>query len=376
MIAGCATPPAEPPTWQRIVVDTAFRAEGIAIADVDRDGDRDLLVGDSWYEAPQWRAHAIRAGGDYGDGSATYSRCFSCFADDVDRDGWIDQLVVGMPGEAAHWYRNPGTSSGGWTEHLVHRSVCNESPAYVDLFGDGRRVLICGDGECLVWCAPGDDPRAPWLVRAVSEPGTPAAVRFAHGLGVGDVDGDGRADVLTPHGWWRQPRVARSVSEPWPSHRERPCRDSAQLHALDFDADGLVDVAHSSPHGRGIGWSKQVRGADVTARRRFVLRPIADHVTQTHALACADIDGDGTRDLVTGKRWWAHGPDGDEDPAGTPWLLWIRVTTGREPTFEVHPIDDRSGVGTQFEVADIDGDGRPDVAVANKLGVHLFLQRR
>jgi hypothetical protein len=102
---------------------------------------------------------------------------------------------------------------------------------------------------------------------------------------------------------------------------------------------------------------------------------LSDTVTQTHALRVADLDGDGIQDIVTGKRFWAHGPDGDEDPGGTPVLVWLRI--GRGAPLPVTPgvIDTASGVGTCFDVADVDGDGRPDVAVANKKGVFLFLQR-
>src|SRR5204863_9331927 len=85
-----------PLAWKKIVVDKVFRSEGAAVADVNRDGKMDILIGDFWYEAPDWKMHPIRrtkeysesdrAKGYYGNGLASYSECMCCWADDVNGD--------------------------------------------------------------------------------------------------------------------------------------------------------------------------------------------------------------------------------------------------------------------------------------------------
>jgi hypothetical protein len=105
--------------------------------------------------------------------------------------------------------------------------------------------------------------------------------------------------------------------------------------------------------------------------------------SQLHAVEVADIDGDGLKDIVTGKRFWAHGPGGDPDPGGTPVLYWFKLVRKAddkaEPaarvSFVPHRIDDASGVGTQFAVGDVSGDGRADIVIGNKRGGFVFLQQ-
>src|SRR6516165_4028423 len=129
-------------TWKKTVIDKAFRSEGVAIADVNKDGKMDILVGDIWYEAPDWKVHEIRKVGDYGDGLASYSECMLCWADDINGDGWPDQIVIGFPGKVAYWYENPKGQEGHWKEHVIWPSACNETPQYVDLFKTGKKVLL------------------------------------------------------------------------------------------------------------------------------------------------------------------------------------------------------------------------------------------
>ena len=95
------------------------------------------------------------------------------------------------------------------------------------------------------------------------------------------------------------------------------------------------------------------------------------------SLALADIDGDGLQDIVCGKRVWAHGPQGDVEPNADPVLYWFRLTRPRKGEVRFIPqlIDDRSGVGVQISVTDVNGDRRPDVLTASKLGTFVFLNR-
>jgi hypothetical protein len=375
-----------PVAWKKTVIDPKFRAEGVAIADVNRDGRRDVLVGDSWYEAPSWTRHDIRKPGEYGDGLRGYSECMTCWQDDLNGDGWVDQLVIGFPGKPAYWYENPGGRPGYWAEHVIWPSACNETPLYVDLLGDGRRVLVMGfqpagkDNEGrMAWFTPGSDPAQAWEMHPISGPSQPGKVvpgtfRFAHGLGVGDVDGDGRADVICTGGWWQQPADGRPGSGPWAFHPAQLGDAVADMIVYDVNRDGKADVLASSAHKFGIWWFEQgaVRdGSPIFTRHDL----FPDLVSETHALIAADINRDGLKDLVTGKRFWSHGraEPGSDGPAK---LYWFEARRGPDGLvgFTPREIDDRSGIGTQFVVDDFNGDGLLDIVTANKKGVFLVEQ--
>ena len=92
-------------------------------------------------------------------------------------------------------------------------------------------------------------------------------------------------------------------------------------------------------------------------------------------MAC-DVDRDRDPDFVTGKRFWSHGQKGDPEAGAPAVLAWFENVRERGTTrWRMHRIDDDSGVGTQFPVGDLNGDGRPDIAIANKKGVFAFLQK-
>jgi hypothetical protein len=91
----------------------------------------------------------------------------------------------------------------------------------------------------------------------------------------------------------------------------------------------------------------------------------------------ADLNGDKLPDFVTGKRWWAHGPNGDIDPEKPAVVYWFELVR-KNGTAEwiAHQIDDDSGVGTQFQVADVNGDARLDIVTVNKKGARIFEQQK
>jgi len=355
----------ESPTisFHRRQLDKVFRSEGVAVADFNRDGKLDIAAGNVYYAGPHWKMQPMlekprefrRKG---------YSDAFLCFAEDVNRDGWTDLVVVGYPGQQTRWLENPGKAGGVWRRHPAVQRTGNESPWWTDVDGDGRRELVFLSGRQFALARPGEDLSKPWTIRPISAPNDP---RAGHGLGIGDVNRDGRNDVVIPSGWWEGP--ADRDQPAWAFHRARLGGSCAQMCVYDFDGDGDNDVLSSSAHGYGIWWCEQTPDG-------WRMHEIDKTFSQTHALHLADINGDGLADFVTGKRFWAHngGDPGADQPAVLCWFELRRK--GGRPVWTRHQIDDDSGVGLHFAVIDVNGDGLLDVVTSNKKGVYCFQQVR
>jgi len=367
VLALAATAAAGDVRFKKIVLDKAFRAEGVATADVNHDGKIDVMTGEVWYAAPDWTMHEQVKPGTYQ--PKGYSQCFNNWAADVNGDGWVDSIVVKWPGKEVVWRENPQNKPGHWKEHVIAKAFSGETPLFTDLLGTGKPVLVGGilPEQYVAWIEKPADPTKLWTPHAVSKPKNPSAVRYTHGYGVGDVNRDGRNDVLCTRGWWEAPEDRKQ--SPWTFHPAKLGQACADMIVHDIDADGDSDVITSSAHRYGIWWHEQTKPG------KFKTREIFRKYSQTHALILADMNRDGVMDLVTGKRHYAHGgkDPGGKDPAMVYWFEVKRPAKGKVD-FILHEVDNDSGIGTQFEVSDINGDGKLDIITSNKKGVHVFVQ--
>ncbi len=347
--------------FEKHVLDTHFRSEGVAVADFTNDGRLDIAAGTLLYRGPDWQPQPLLGDAREFDPRG-YSDAFLCFAGDINRDGWADLVVVGFPGGETVWLQNPGGAGGPWTRRPAIQNTGNESPLWVDVDRDGRGELLFVSGQGIAVARPRADLSQLWEIFPLAAAGEPAP---GHGLGFGDVDGDGFEDVVCPEGWWKG--CGNPTLVPWPFHRAKLSESCAQMAVMDADGDGDADILSSSAHGYGVWWAEQTPEG-------WLLHEIDRSVSQTHALHLGDLNRDGLADFLTGKRFWAHtqGDPGIDEPSLLCWFE-LQRREGR-PVWTRHVIDDDSGVGLHALIVDINLDGRLDVVSSNKKGVHLFLQ--
>lgn len=354
-LAWTAGRPPEIP-FRKHVVDLGA-SETCAFADLNGDGRLDIVSGEFWYEAPAWKPHRFREilfTNNYVDN-------FSDLPLDVDGDGRTDVISVSWFRRRIGWHRNPGRAGAAWTETVIDSGFPVEFAILADLDNDGRaRELLPQFGQeqaPLVWYSLRDGA----FVRHVA-----FASSMGHGIGAGDVNRDRRTDILTPRGWLEAPPDPRSGA--WTFHPDFNLGATGFLHVLDVNEDGRPDIVGSMAHDYGIFWLE--RREDGSWRKHV----IDDSWSQAHALTLADLNGDGRPELITGKRYMAHnGRDpGEREPLGVYWYEYRPGPAGVEWIRHVADYSSRAGGGMQIPVADVDGDGDADFAVAGKSGLFLF----
>jgi hypothetical protein len=372
------------PTFKKIKLTDKFYAEGAYYGDFNKDGKMDVVAGPYWYEGPDFtKKHEICPPTAYD--PLNYSENFLTYTGDFNGDGWTDVLYVPWPGKDAYWYENPGAKGGPWKRHLALHDVGNESPMLVDLIGQGRPQLLYNTTGQMGYATY--DPAKPeqaWVFHAVT-PKDSYYQRYTHGIGCGDLSGHGRMDIVESRGWWEQPADI-SGDRPWIFHPFKFAAEASQMYVYDVDGDGLNDVICSwNCHGYGLVWYKQIRSpkGEIAWEQHVILSPTPDlkssdlRISQMHAVDLVDMNGDGLKDILTGKRFWAHGPQGDVEPNAPAVLYWFELRRDKQKgvQFIPHKIDDDSGVGCQVTAVDLNGDGIPDVIVSNKKGTFIHLSQ-
>ena len=334
--------------------------ESVGVIDVNNDGKPDLVSGDFWYlndgDANTIFRKRVRLGDQ--PAFAEYYDDFATIPLDVNQDGYMDFVTGGWFGETLRWHENPGTNAA-WPAHEIAKVGNVETVRAWDLDNDGVVEIVP------------NTPNAPLHYFKLEGPGE--WVRYevgdykSHGIGYGDINGDGAGDFVVKNGW-----IENKGNNQWAFHPDVDMGQHASIPIIvtDLNGDGKNDLIAGTAHDYGIYWYEQ---QVANGKRAFKKHLIDDSASQYHELVWTDITGDGKPELITGKRYRAHndGDPGAHDDVGLYYFTW----DGKAFTKNIiayGPPGVGKGTGIYMQVADLRGSGRKDIIVAGKDGLWVF----
>ena len=361
ILAGLSNDP-KPITFEKqlIAMETA---ESAGVFDVDGDGQLDIVSGSYWYKGPEFTKRQligqVKRISEYFDD-------FSTIPMDVNGDGNMDYVTGGWFGKTLYWMENPGNNKE-WAAHEIANPGNVETTRAWDVDGDGHLDIVPN--------TPNQPLAYYTLIRNAAGKGTakfekhPVTEKHGHGLGFGDLNGDGRGDFIVPEGWLEAPKDLKNGT--WKLHKSFELGGaSVPIIVVDVNKDGLNDFIVGQGHDYGLHWYEQVKEGNTITFKKHAIDP---YQSQYHTMEWVDIDNDGEMELVTGKRYRAHNGN---DPGGNDWMgMYYFKWNGESFTKNVisyGPFGEGKGAGLFFSVADLNGNGMKDIVVAGKDGLVVF----
>src|SRR6185437_3803061 len=214
-----------------------FYSWGVGVGDINHDGIPDVVAGPFYFTGPNYTdRHEFTAARTYSPGT-NFPEGMTYFVYDYTGDGWPD--IICVDSRTVYLYVNPKGESRRWDRYNIIPSANSELEVFRDVDGDGKpEILFMGANATMAYAKPDPaNPTAPWNVVTVSDPG----LASAHGMGVGDINGDGRMDIVNNRGWWEGPPAGAPAGH-WKFHPVQFGNGGAEMGIYDVNGDGLPDV--------------------------------------------------------------------------------------------------------------------------------------
>lgn len=348
---------------KQMVAAESFESAGVF--DVNNDKQPDIVSGAFWYEGPGFlKRHYIGSPSRFGE----YYDDFSTIPMDVDGDGWTDFITGGWTDTAIYWRKNPGNGKDIWKNTVIGKTGNVETIRAWDLDGDGRPEIVSNNpGQPLQVFKLNVDAKGKGMGSFTTHE---IWNRQAHGLGAGDLNNDGRTDLLLDNGWLEAP--VQPFKQAWMFHPEFNLQAaSIPIIVTDVNGDGKNDFIAGKAHDYGLYWYEQ--SGDAGNKRIWKTHPMDLNNSQFHTMEWEDLDNDGKPELITGKRYRAHndGDPGPNDPLGLYYYQWNGESFTKQ-IISYGKFGEGKGTGIHFQIVDLQHDGLKDIVVAGKEGLFIF----